>query len=135
MYTMDHIFGYRSRKSYAHARNRLRMLTVPKSEAEILNSLKLPEDLQGNGQFATDSQGCLQTSDEDPRTGTFPQMRSTMGDTTCSVKGVLKLKEGSCDFLLGKTSNFRCRMSHKHQKIGLNRATTYIFLNFKVNNG
>ena len=56
--------------------------------------------MQGNGQFAIDLKGCLQTSDEDPRTGTFPQMRPTMGDTACSVKGVLKLKEGSCYFLL-----------------------------------
>ena len=30
------------RYSYAHVRNRLRMLMVPKSEAEILNFLKLP---------------------------------------------------------------------------------------------
>ena len=35
MLTVDHTFGYRMR-------NRLRMLPVPKSEVEILNSLKLP---------------------------------------------------------------------------------------------
>ena len=49
MYTVDHTFGYRIRNSYAHAQNRLRMPTVPKSEAEILNSLKLPKDVQDNG--------------------------------------------------------------------------------------
>ena len=29
------------------------------------------------------------TSDGDPRTGTFHPTRVTMGNTTCSVKGVL----------------------------------------------
>ena len=76
------------RNLYAHTQNRLRMFIVPKSEAEILNSLKLLQDLQGNGQFTTDSQGHLQMSDSDSRTGTFPQMWPTEGDTACSVKGL-----------------------------------------------
>ena len=44
------------RKSYTHARNCLPLLTVPKSEAENSNFSKLPRDVQGNGQFTTDSQ-------------------------------------------------------------------------------
>ena len=36
-----------------------------------------------------------QTSDGDPRTGTFPQTLVTVGDTACSVKGVLGLS-GYC---------------------------------------
>ena len=39
MYTMDHTFGYRSKKFMREIH--LRMLTVPKSEAEILNISKL----------------------------------------------------------------------------------------------
>ena len=54
------------RNSYAHAQNCLRMLTVSKSEAEILNCLKHPLDVQGNGRFTTDSQGRIRTSDGDP---------------------------------------------------------------------
>ena len=73
---------------YAHTQNRLCMLIVPKSEAEILNSLKLLQDSQGNGQFTTDSQGHLQMSDDDSRTGTFDQTQPTKGDTACSVKGL-----------------------------------------------
>ena len=38
---------------------------------------------QGNGRFATDLQGRLQTSDGDPRIGTFPQTQVIVGDTTC----------------------------------------------------
>ena len=64
------------------------MLIAPKSELEILNSLKLPWDSQGNGRFTTDLQGRLWMSNSDPRTGTFPQMRPTVGDTACNVKGV-----------------------------------------------
>ena len=45
--------------------------------------------MQGNGRFATDSQGRIQMSDGDPRTGMFPEMRVTMDDTACSVKVVL----------------------------------------------
>ena len=45
-------------------------------------------DTQGDGEFATDSQGPLRTSDGDPRTRTFPQTRPTVGDTACSVKGI-----------------------------------------------
>ena len=51
------------------------MLTAQKSEVENSNILKLRWDSQGNGRFTTDSQGHIQTSDGDPRTGTFPQMR------------------------------------------------------------
>ena len=76
------------RNAYAHAQNRLRMLTVPKSEAEILNALKLPYCVQGNGRFATDSQGRIQTSDRDPRTGTLHQTWVTAGETTCNVNRV-----------------------------------------------
>ena len=75
-----------------HVRNRLRMPTVPKSESEILNSLKLLQDLQGNRQFATDLKGHLRMSDSDPRKGTFPKKRPTTGDTASRVKGVLQSK-------------------------------------------
>ena len=68
------------------------MLTVPKSEAEILNRNKFPQDWQGNGQFAADSQGRLRTSNGDPRTGTFPQTLVTVSDTACCVKGILTQK-------------------------------------------
>ena len=44
--------------------------------------------MQDNGRFATDSQGHKQTLGHDPRTGTFHQTRPTMGDISCSVKGV-----------------------------------------------
>ena len=64
------------------------MLTVPKSEVEILNSLKILWDSQCNGRLTTDSQGCLRTSDGDPRTGTFPQMQPSAGDSVCNAKGV-----------------------------------------------
>ena len=69
-----------------YAQNRLCMLTVSKSEAENSNILKLR-----HGQFVTDSQGWIPTSDGDPRTGTFPQKQFTAGDTACSVKGVLQI--------------------------------------------
>ena len=46
--------------------------------------------MQGNGQFANDSQGHERMSSSDPRTGTFYQTRGTKGDTTCSVKVVLE---------------------------------------------
>ena len=68
------------RNSCAHEQNGLHMPMVPKSKDETLNSLKLPQDLQGNGRFTTDG---------DSRTGTFPQMLVTTGDTTCSVNWVL----------------------------------------------
>ena len=70
------------------------MLTVPKSEVEIVNSLKLSYCMQGNGQFATDSQGRLWTSDGGPRTGMFHQTWPTVANTTCNVKGVLFVNEG-----------------------------------------
>ena len=68
------------------------MLTVLKSEAEIINFWKQPRYLQGNGHFATDSQGQIQTSEGDPRRGTFHQMQVTMGNTTYSVNGVLCIR-------------------------------------------
>ena len=46
------------------------------------------QDLKGNGRFTTESQGHIQISDDDQRTGTFLQMRVTMGDTACNVDGV-----------------------------------------------
>ena len=46
------------------------------------------KDVQGNGPFATDSQGCIQMSDGDPRTRTFHQTRLTAGDTACNVNGL-----------------------------------------------
>ena len=54
-----------------HAQFHLCMPTVPKSEAEILNILKLLLDVQGNGRLATDSQVCKWTSDGDPEQGHF----------------------------------------------------------------
>ena len=63
------------------------MPTVPKSEAEILNTSKLLWDAQGNGW--TDSQVYKLMSGGDPRTGTFYQKLPTVGDTTCIVNGVL----------------------------------------------
>ena len=66
------------------------MSTVPKSEVEILNSSgHFTTVVDGSGQFVTESQGCTQTSDGDSRTGTFPKMQPTKGDTVCSVNGVL----------------------------------------------
>ena len=67
------------------------MLMIPKSEAEIFNSLKVPLDTKGNGRFAPDSQGLKQTSGSDPRTRTFHKRWVTVGDTACSVKGVLHI--------------------------------------------
>ena len=72
------------------------MPTVPNSEAEILNSLKVPWNVQGNRWFATDLQGRKRTSGVDPRTGMFHQMRPTTGDTACSVNGVLPVKSFVC---------------------------------------
>ena len=43
---------------------------------------------QVNGRFATDSQVCKLTTDNDERAGTFHQTQPTTGDTACSVKGV-----------------------------------------------
>ena len=89
MYTVDHTFSVTVLgNSFVHAPNGLCMLTVPKAEVEILNSLKHLQDSQGNGVFTTYSQGHLWTSDHDPRTGTFTQTWPTTGDTACSVKGV-----------------------------------------------
>ena len=65
------------------------LLMLSNSEAEILNGLKLTLDSQGNGQVTTDSQGHIQMSDSDVRTGTCHQTQVIVGDTACSVKGVL----------------------------------------------
>ena len=64
------------------------MPTQSKSGEEILYILKLLRDQQGNGQFATDSQGCIQKSDGDPRTGTFHQTHVTADDIACNVNEV-----------------------------------------------
>ena len=70
-----------------HARNHLHML--PNSEAEILKHFKT--SVGRNGQFTTDSRVCKQTSDGDPRTGTFHQTPLTVGDTTCKCeRGIRK---------------------------------------------
>ena len=53
------------RNSYVHVRNHLHMLMITKSEVEILNSLKLLQDSQGNGRFGTDSQDRLRTLDSE----------------------------------------------------------------------
>ena len=62
---------------------------VLNSEAEILNISKLLWDEQGHEWFTADSECRKRMSGGDPRTGTFYQMRVTMGDTACSVNGVL----------------------------------------------
>ena len=69
----------------SYTQNRLCILMVLKSEVEILNFWKQLGDSHGNGCFPTDSQGHIGTSDGDPRTGTFHQMRVTVGDTACNV--------------------------------------------------
>ena len=59
--------------------NCLHMLTVSKSEAEILKHIK-----HRTRKVMDDSHtGCTQTSDSDPRTGTFPQTWPITGDTAC----------------------------------------------------
>ena len=72
-----------------HVQNHLCVPTVPNSEAELLNILQLPLGTQNNGQFATDLQICKRTSNGDPRARTFHQMRITLDETACIVKGVL----------------------------------------------
>ena len=54
---------------------------------------KLLKDSQGNGWFATDSQGHIGTLDGNTKTGTFHQTWVTAGDTACSVKEVLMFKQ------------------------------------------
>ena len=83
LYTMDHTFGYCSQKLIRTCVKSYAQHTVPKSEADILNSLKLPHYLQGNGRILM--------PDGDPRTGMFPQLQPTAGHTTCTVKGVLAI--------------------------------------------
>ena len=83
------------RNVYVHARNRLRMFTVLKIEGQILNSLKLWQDSQGNGRFPTDAQGCILTTDGDPRTETFPLTWVTLV-TACTVIEVLYVKAVFC---------------------------------------
>ena len=77
------------RNLYVYAWNCLHILTVPKSEVGNSNILKLRKDSQGNGRFTTDPQGRIQTSDGDSMRGMIPQTQVTLGDTTCSEKGVL----------------------------------------------
>ena len=73
-----------------NVQNCLYMLMVPKSDVEILNSLKLALDSEGNGRFTTDgSQVCKWMSDGDPRTVTFHKTGPTAGNAACSVKRVL----------------------------------------------
>ena len=81
MYTMDHTFGYHSKKFICACVK----LSAHAHGTEIRGG---NQDAQGNGQFTTDSQGCKWTSGGDPRTGKFHQTWVTMGDTTCNVKGV-----------------------------------------------
>ena len=50
-------------------KNRLRMLTLLKSEVKISNIAKLWWNSPGNGRFTTDLQGCIQTYDM-----TLPEM-------------------------------------------------------------
>ena len=90
MYTVDHIFGYRSQtliracvKSSAHAHG------TEIRGGNLKNFWKQSRDAQGNGWFATDSQGRIWTLDSDSRTGTFHQMRVSVSDTSCNVNGVL----------------------------------------------
>ena len=45
--------------------------------------------MQGNGQYANDSQGCIRMSGGYLRTRMFHQKRPTAGVTTFSVKGEL----------------------------------------------
>ena len=61
--------------------------------------------MQGTRWFASDVQGPIRMSDGDPRTGMFPQMWVTTGDTSCSVKGVLVRILTNC-FKLYLSSNF-----------------------------
>ena len=86
MYTVDHTFGYRSKKLICACTKS----SVHTHDTEIRGgNFKQSKTSVGNGQFATNMQGQIRTSDGDRRTGTFHQTRVTAGDTACSVKGVL----------------------------------------------
>ena len=78
-YTVDRVFGYRSQKF----RDACAKSSTHAHSAEIRGG-----NSQGNGQFATDSQVYKRTLDGDPRTGMFHQTWPTVGNTTCSGKGV-----------------------------------------------
>ena len=68
MYTVDQTLGSHSHK-VIHTRMKSPVhVHGTESEVEILNSFKTSI---GNGWFATDPQGRIQTSDSGPRTGTF----------------------------------------------------------------
>ena len=91
MYTLDHTFGYNSKKfiracekSSAHARS-----TTIRGE-NFRRTRKIMD-----GSLLT-VQGHVQTSGSDVRTGTSHHSQVTAGDrsTTCSVKGVFDLCEG-----------------------------------------
>ena len=71
MYTMDHTFTYHRKKfihvcakSSAHAHG-------IKIRGGNMKLWRQPPELQGNGWFTTDWQIHIQTSDGNPRTGTF----------------------------------------------------------------
>ena len=70
-----------ARNSSVHAGIHLHMPTLRSSEVEILNFLKLPYNAQGNGRFATVSQGHIRISDISQRKGVF----ITAGHTPCTV--------------------------------------------------
>ena len=72
-----------------------RMLTVLKPEANIKKFWKQLQESQGNGRFATYSQGRIQTSDGDPRTGTFHQTLVTACDANGALENYWAFKIGS----------------------------------------
>ena len=53
---------------------------------------KTSKNAQGNGQFSAESQGCIQASNGDPRTGAFHKLWVIADDTICSVNGVVIVK-------------------------------------------
>ena len=88
MYTLDHTLGFRSKKFRRACAESSMHAHRTKSEVEILKIVKLLWDAIGLGQWDTDLQVCKRMPGSDPRAGKFHQTRITMGDTTCSVKGV-----------------------------------------------
>ena len=91
MYTVNQTFSYHSQKFICACVKSSVDAHGSEIRGKILNGLKLPYNMQGNGWFATDSQGPIRMSDDDPRSGTFHQMQVTVGDTIYSVKEVLNL--------------------------------------------
>ena len=91
IYTVDHNFGYRSKKfirtwteSSAHAHG-------SEIRGGNFNLFKTSVGCTRIGTVGRYSQVCKWTSDGDPRTGTFHETWVTMGDTVCSVKGVSEI--------------------------------------------